>query len=123
MSPSPPKRSAASSCDASCIAPSVIADLPIVPCAFYRPSGGAARGASAAPAQHTTLDRIDEGAAGGPGAAVFLLQTVIPFGLGIGVVDEHERRVVLQSVALHHHDPSVLVEERADIRTQCRLQR
>src|SRR6185437_4480432 len=90
MSPSLPKRSAASNCDASCVAPSFIVDLPSMPHASYRPPGGAARGASATPAQHAALDRIDERPAGAARAVIFLLQPVIPFGLGIGVVDQHE---------------------------------
>src|SRR2546421_10039460 len=42
---------------------------------------------SAAPLQGTRLDRVLERSAFGAGAAIFTLQSVIPFRLGVGVVD------------------------------------
>src|SRR5471030_711557 len=52
------------------------------------------RGGSAPPAQNARFDRVDEGTTLGAGARIFLLQPVVPFRLGVGIVDQQERRRV-----------------------------
>src|SRR6202023_3491105 len=76
-----------------------------------------------APAQHALLHRVDERALLGAGAQVFLLEAVIPLGLGVGVVDEQQRRLVLQALLLAHHDVAILAQEGPDIGPEQRLQR
>src|SRR5437868_4595048 len=70
---------------------------------------------SAAPLEGTGLDRIREGPALGTGAAVFALEPVVPLGLGVGVVDQGQRRVVAQTLLLAFHDCAVLPQEGAHV--------
>jgi hypothetical protein len=55
------------------------------------------------------FDRVSEGPAFGMGAAVLALQPVIPFCLGVGVVDQRERWIEAQPLA--NHDVAVLVQK------------
>src|SRR6185437_1618500 len=55
---------------------------------------------STPPAQGARLDRVDEVAALVARPRIFLLQPVIPFRLGIGIVDEEERRGMAQPALL-----------------------
>ena len=64
---------------------------------------------SAAPFQRARFDRVLKRPALGTGAAVFALQSVVPFRLGVGVVDQGQRRVEAQPLALTRHDVAVLV--------------
>src|SRR5215472_1973160 len=49
---------------------------------------------SAPPAEHAVLDGVLEGTVLGSGAAVFVLEAVVPLRLSVGVVDQHEGRIV-----------------------------
>src|SRR6185312_13048561 len=75
------------------------------------------------PAQHSLPNRVDEGALLGAGAQILLLEAVIPLGLGVGVVDEEERWLMLQPLLLAHHDVAILAQEGAHIGPEQRLQR
>src|SRR5215470_11050630 len=78
---------------------------------------------SAAPFEGAGLDRVRKRPAFGAGAAVFVLEPVVPFRLGIGVVDQSERRVVAKPLLLAFHDRAVLAQKGAHITPQKRLQR
>src|SRR6185437_13226801 len=86
------------------------------------PKRYAESGRSAAPAQHPVLHRIDEVAALARGALVFGLQTIVPAHLGVGLVDEGQRRIEFQPRALLDHHTAILIEEGAHIGPQQRLQ-
>jgi branched-chain amino acid transport system permease protein len=73
---------------------------------------------SAPPAQHLVLHRVDEVAAGALGTGIFALEPVIPTRLGVGIGDQHERRIVLQPLALAHHHVAILAQKGAYIGAQ-----
>src|SRR5579875_1512776 len=82
-----------------------------------RPGTAAAawQAGSAAPCQQARADRVVERSALGAGASVFALQAVVPFRLGVGVVDQQQRRVESKALLLTQHDGAVLPQEGAGV--------
>src|SRR5438045_9088769 len=75
------------------------------------------------PAQGSRLHRVVKRPLLGTGAAIFLLQPVVPARLRIGVVDQRQHRPITQPRPLLFHDVAVLAQKGAHIGPQQRLHR
>src|SRR6516162_5242507 len=78
---------------------------------------------SAAPFEGAGLNRVLERPAFGAGPTIFALESVVPFCLGVGIVDQGQGRVVAQTLLLAFHDRAVLAQKGAHVMPQKRLQR